>query len=186
MGMLSLKSRLSRLGLRALAAGGFVALLFTTAMSSGANTPRPGSKPLLEGSDVPLQVRSILRRACQDCHSPNTVWPWYAKIPPVSWQIQDDVARGRALLDFSKWNDYSEEERRGVKVAIEGVTEAGLMPPPKYLWLHRDARLSPADLEALRAWVPADPAPPQRVSASPCSRITGSRSSRRSMHARRP
>jgi hypothetical protein len=105
----------------------------------------------------------VLQRACQDCHSANTVWPWYSHIPPISSQIHEDVAKGRAFLDFSKWNDYSDGERRGFTIAIGAAVGGGLMPPPKYLWIHHDARLSTADLRVVQEWVRAtSKARPQR------------------------
>jgi Haem-binding domain len=93
-----------------------------------------------------------LQRACRDCHSDNTVWPWYAGLPPVSWQIHGDVERGRAFMNLSKWSEYSDEQRRGYKLAILAVTQAGVMPPPKYVWMHGSAKLSDAEIEVLRAW----------------------------------
>ena len=112
--------------------------------------------PLFTGSNIPEPVRAVLQRACQDCHSANTVWPWYSHIPPLSSQIHEDVAKGRAFLDFSKWNDYSDGERHGFTIAIGAAVGSSLMPPPKYLWIHRDARLSSADLGLVQAWVQAN------------------------------
>ena len=123
-----------------------------TAVTSRAAAGPAAEKPLLAGSNVPAPVRNILQRACQDCHSANTVWPWYAQIPPISRHIHDDVTKGRAFLDLSKWNDYSESQRRGFMAAIGAAVEGHLMPPPKYAWMHRDARLTSDDLKLLSAW----------------------------------
>jgi len=109
------------------------------------------------GSTVPPQIRSILRRACQDCHSDNTVWPWYAAVPPLSWQIHSDVTRGRAFMNLSKWNEYSDDQRRGFILAIQQATQARIMPPANYVWVHRDSKLSDADLEAIQEWALARP-----------------------------
>ena len=109
-------------------------------------------KSLLAGSSVPVPVRAILQRACGDCHSENTIWPWYAHIPPISLQIHSDVAKGRAFLDLSKWNDYTEGERRGFTVAIRAAIQNHRMPPPKYVWMHPEARLSIDELELVNAW----------------------------------
>lgn len=111
---------------------------------------------LLAGSNVPGSVRAVLQRACQDCHSANTGWPWYANIPPLSFRIHDDVAKGRAFLDFSKWNEYSDGQRRGFTTAIGAAVATGLMPPPEYLWIHRGARLSKTDLAVVQAWALAN------------------------------
>ena len=109
-------------------------------------------KPLLVGSDVPVPVRAILERACQNCHSENTVWPWYAHVPPVSRVIQHDVTKARAFLDLSKWNDYANGQRRGFALAIAAATQNRLMPPQRYVWMHGEARLSSEDLESIKAW----------------------------------
>jgi len=129
-----------------------VALTLTTA-TPGAIGNRPAvNKPFLAGSDVPAPVRAVLDRACRDCHSANTDWPWYASIPPVSWRIHSDVDKARAFLDFSKWNQYSEDERQAFATAIETSTRTKLMPPSEYLWIHRGARLSGAEMQLLQAW----------------------------------
>jgi heme-binding protein len=110
----------------------------------------------LTGSTVPLPVRAILERACQDCHSENTVWPRYSHIAPIGWQIQTDVERGRAFMDLSKWNALTDSERRGFTAVIGAAVQNHLMPPPKYLWLHPKARLSSDELELVRAWALAE------------------------------
>jgi hypothetical protein len=143
-------SRLRR-GLAGLIVLGSVGLTRKTANSEG-GTPAQVERPLLADSGVPGPVRSVLRWACQDCHSANTVWPWYAHVPPVSFQIHDDVARARGFVDFSKWNEYSEGQRRGFTMAIGAAVGSGLMPPPQYLWIHPGAHLSGSELALLQAW----------------------------------
>jgi len=130
----------------------FVALTLTAGKSSGARIPYSTAKPLLAGSNTPEPVISILERACQDCHSGNTVWPWYASIPPVSWQVHQDVSRARAFMDLSKWNSYTEAERKVFLLSIVAATQSHVMPPPRYLWMHRNARLSDTDVESLKSW----------------------------------
>jgi hypothetical protein len=133
-------------------AGASLAIGLATAISNSAGNQTPISKPLLAGTDVPSPVRSILQRKCQDCHSANTTWPWYANIPPFSWQIHRDVARGRAFMDLSKWNDYTDAERQGFMVSIRTAIQNHLMPPSKYLWVHPGARLSAYDAQLISDW----------------------------------
>jgi hypothetical protein len=143
---------------------GFVGLMSAAAIVFALTSATPGStakrtvleKPLMTGSDVPAPVRSILERACQDCHSENTVWPWYSHIPPISWQIHRDVAKGRAFMDLSKWSDYTEIRRLGYTAAIGAATQNHVMPPPMYVRMHREARLSSDELELVRTWVLAE------------------------------
>jgi hypothetical protein len=111
---------------------------------------------LLARSRVPLQARTILERACQDCHSDNTVWPWYAHVPPFSWEIHSDVARGRSLMNLSQWSKYSEGQRRGFALAILADTKARLMPPPAFVRMHGNAKLSDGDLKELKKWAIAE------------------------------
>lgn len=89
-------------------------------------------------------TRSLVKRACFDCHSNETVWPWYSNIAPVSWLIQHDVDEGRSRLNFSEWDRPQHE----AEVAGEMVQE-GEMPPWYYLPLHAKARLSPTEKTAL-------------------------------------
>lgn len=86
------------------------------------------------------ETRALAVRACYDCHSNETRWPWYSHIAPVSWLVQKDVDRGRAVLNFSEWS-RPQPEAHG---AAESVRE-GEMPPRIYLVTHPAARLSPAE-----------------------------------------
>jgi hypothetical protein len=150
--MITQSAAVLRRGFLVLVVVGYVALALTTATKDGATNSAPVEKPLLAGSNVPASVRSILQRACQDCHSENTIWPWYANVPPLSSHIHQDVARGRAFMDLSKWNAYTEGQRRGFMAAIVTSLQDHVMPPPKYVWLHPEARLSDAELNLVKAW----------------------------------
>jgi hypothetical protein len=89
------------------------------------------------------QTRELAVRACFDCHSNETVWPWYSNVAPVSWLVQRDVDEGREELNYSEWNRPQEAEE-----SAETVLE-GSMPPRSYLLTHSEARLTDADLETL-------------------------------------
>ena len=115
--------------------------------------PVDTSNPPVIG-DVPTSpaVKAVLRRACYDCHSNETEWPWYARVAPVSWLIARDVRKGRAELNFSTWNQYTTQQRvKKLKETWEEVT-AGEMPPWFYLPVHREARLSAEDRALLTQW----------------------------------
>lgn len=90
-----------------------------------------------------VETRDLVRRACDDCHSNETTWPWYSNVAPMSWLVQRDVDEGREALNFSEWDRPQEGED-----AAETVRE-GSMPPASYLWTHSDARLTEAELAAL-------------------------------------
>lgn len=108
--------------------------------------------PVEEEVAATAEVRDILRRACYDCHSNETRWPWYGRIAPVKWLVRYDVAEGRRHLNFSTWNQYTpERQAHKMEEVVETLTD-GSMPPPIYLPLHPDARLTPEEIEMLRAW----------------------------------
>jgi mono/diheme cytochrome c family protein len=92
------------------------------------------------------QTRELAARACFDCHSNETHWPWYSNVAPVSWLIQRDVQEGRRRLNFSEWN----QSQRATNEIGEVISE-GEMPPWFYLPLHASARLTPAEKQALVA-----------------------------------
>ena len=110
---------------------------------------------------APANVRAILRRACYDCHSNETLWPWYSHVAPFSWLLARDVRSGREELNFSTWNRIATQKQvKKLKESWEEVAE-GEMPPWFYLGIHRDAVLSAEDRQALRAWaLGAAPEPP--------------------------
>lgn len=116
------------------------------------------SNPPVE-EDIPTspEVKAILKRACYDCHSNETVWPWYSRIAPVSWLLLWDVTEGREELNYSAWNRYSaKEQSKKIHQSWEEVEE-GEMPLWFYLPLHPEAALSDNDRAALREWAKAQP-----------------------------
>ena len=91
------------------------------------------------------ETRELAVRACFDCRSNETVWPWYSNIAPMSWVLQRDVDEGREHLNFSGWQREQEGEE-----AAETVDE-GTMPPGNYLLTHPEARLDDVENAALIA-----------------------------------
>ena len=108
---------------------------------------------LLTGEiDAPARVKEILRRSCYDCHSNETVWPWYSYIAPASWLLEDDVAEGRAELNFSEWRGYDEKKKTKKMKEIWEEVKEGEMPQWYYIIMHSDAALSDADKQIIRDW----------------------------------
>ena len=101
---------------------------------------------------APPEVRAILKRACYDCHSNETVWPWYGRVAPVSWLLERDVREGRREVNFSTFLQYSEKRRQRKWMEIPTQLEKGEMPPWFYTAVHPEARLTEADRQALIAW----------------------------------
>ena len=105
-------------------------------------------------SDYPwksAEAREVAKRACYDCHSNETTWPWYSNIAPISWRLQRHVDEGREVLNFSDWNSVR-RGRRGEENPAEEIGEVvleGEMPPWDYLITHPSARLSEAEKRTL-------------------------------------
>jgi mono/diheme cytochrome c family protein len=89
------------------------------------------------------QTRELFMQTCGDCHSNESVWPWYSNIAPVSWLIQRDVDGGREEFNISEWNRKQEGDE-----AFE-VFKEGEMPLKPYLLMHPEARLSDQETDAL-------------------------------------
>jgi hypothetical protein len=111
--------------------------------------------PVESNVDAPPDVEAILRRACYDCHSNETVWPWYSRVAPVSWLVAHDVHEGRDHVNFSTWNRLSDSDRAHAFEEIGDEIESDGMPLPIYLPLHPEARLTAAEKMAVLAWVRA-------------------------------
>ncbi len=91
------------------------------------------------------RTRELAQRACFDCHSNETKWPWYSHVAPLSWVVQRDVDIGRTVINFSEWpvRDYEIAHEAGTSVI------RGDMPLLKYRWLHPEARLTDDELVEL-------------------------------------
>ena len=102
---------------------------------------------------------AVLDRACRDCHSNRTVWPWYTRIAPVSWFMAAGVSKGRKAVNFSEWAAYSPEQQRMLLAVSCDDATSGKMPGP-YTLLHPETRLSAQDVETICAAArqPATPA----------------------------
>lgn len=157
-------------GLAVMGVIGFIAIQFMPVEKSN---PPVISEPRWDSP----QTRVLAERACYDCHSNQTKWPWYSNVAPVSWVLAHNVKEGRVKLNFSEWGlnngsggeakaaegdeDEEAEEREhveskpgkggeGVEVneIVETVQE-GEMPPQDYVIMHPEAHLTEAELQAL-------------------------------------
>jgi hypothetical protein len=101
---------------------------------------------------VPDSVLTILKRSCYDCHSNNTVYPWYDRIQPVAWWLQYHVNHGKHSLNFSEFSTYTPVRQvHKLKNISQEIKEDG-MPLDSYLWIHKDAILSPEEKELVTHW----------------------------------
>ncbi len=111
--------------------------------------PVPETNPPVQTQlkwDLP-RTQELAVRACMDCHSNETRWPWYSRVAPVSWLVAIDVYRGRRSLNFSEMSAnarFSRETGRVARIILEGE-----MPPIQYLILHPDASLTAQEKQDL-------------------------------------
>jgi hypothetical protein len=97
-------------------------------------------------------VRALIEKSCQNCHSQRTEWPLYSRLPLISWAIEKDVADAREHLDFSRWDQYSNADKRDLLTRMGSEVRSGEMPLSRYVLLHPDARLSSADVQLIYEW----------------------------------
>lgn len=112
------------------------------------------SPPVRSDLAAPPEIKSILRRACYDCHSNETKWPWYSHVAPASWLIRNHVLEGRRRLNFSIWGDYTYDpgtEAQKLSEIAKFVTN-GKMPPWYYTMTHPGARVTRTEREAVARW----------------------------------
>ena len=98
-------------------------------------------------------AKPVLHRACYNCHSNETIWPWYSSVAPASWLVGRDVRGARSHLNFSEWGTYDSGTRSHKLRAIAEEVQGGDMPPWYYSFVHRDSRLSASDRNQILAWV---------------------------------
>jgi hypothetical protein len=101
---------------------------------------------------VAEDVKTILAKACYDCHSNNTRYPWYATLQPVDWWMNKHVTEGKKEINFDEYtNRPARYQYRKMEEVIKQVKE-GEMPLNSYTWTHKDARLTSIEKEKLTGW----------------------------------
>ncbi|MBL7701832.1 MAG: heme-binding domain-containing protein [Ferruginibacter sp.] len=102
---------------------------------------------------VPADVQSILKTSCNDCHSNNTVYPWYAEVQPVAWWLNNHVVDGKKHLNFSEFAAYSLRKQYHKLEETNEMVKEGEMPLNSYLWVHTDASLNKEQKLTVANWV---------------------------------
>lgn len=101
---------------------------------------------------VPDSIQSILKVACNDCHSNNTKYPWYAEIQPVTWWLNNHIVDGKKDLNFSEFAKYRIRKQYVKFEQIIELVKENAMPLASYTWIHKDAILSDRQKEAIIIW----------------------------------
>ena len=130
----------------------------------GSQTVRPAktnpaidqSRTLQSHAAMSPEVAAVLKRGCGDCHSNETVWPWYSDVAPVSWFVIDHVNHGRRHLNFSDWTRYDHQEADDRLGSIAESVKAGTMPMTSYTLLHPEARLTQRERDMIVNWAKAE------------------------------
>ena len=104
---------------------------------------------------VPQDVQSILKTSCYDCHSNNTVYPWYSYIQPVTWWLDDHIKDGKKDLNFSEFASYRIRRQYKKLEEINDLVKKEEMPLVSYLWIHKDVKLNDQQKLILATWVTA-------------------------------
>ena len=133
---------------------GFVVIQFFR--PSFSNPPIVPGQTLEETANVPAEVQMVISRSCNDCHSNKSLYPWYSQVAPMSWFLSNHIADGRHELNFSEWGTYPDKKKAHKLEEICEQLDAGAMPLPSYLWIHRDAVLNADQTRLLCDWANAE------------------------------
>ncbi|MDG3582527.1 heme-binding domain-containing protein [Galbibacter pacificus] len=99
----------------------------------------------MEVNTVPPMVQNKIKVSCYDCHSNNTKYPWYNKVQPVAWFLEDHIEEGKNELNFNEWGDYSDRRKNSKLRSIISQIEDDEMPLDSYTFIHRDAKFSESE-----------------------------------------
>jgi Haem-binding domain len=126
-----------------------IQLFHPAANSAGAAT----ADDITKMYTVPDSVQTILKKACFDCHSDCTVYPWYNRIQPVAWWLDDHIREGKSHVNFSEFGKYPfYRQAKKLKKCAHEIEEGG-MPMDQYLWIHKDAILTAQEKQTIISWL---------------------------------
>jgi hypothetical protein len=111
-----------------------------------------GPNDITKAVEVSADVKNILGKACNDCHSDHTEYPWYTNIQPVGWWMAHHVDEGMHELNFSQFNTYKLRRKLHKLEEVAEQVKEGEMPMDSYTWTHSDAKLTDAEKEILINW----------------------------------
>jgi hypothetical protein len=116
------------------------------------NPPVNEAQTIFTKTQMPPAGAAIFNRACADCHSDKTEWPWYSNVAPVSWFVAGHVNDGRKAMNLSEWGQQDQDwQSRKLRQICDEITDGG-MPLSSYTPMHPHSKLSPDDVKALCDW----------------------------------
>lgn len=101
---------------------------------------------------MPGDVKQIMDKACFDCHSNNTKYPWYAEIQPVAWWLANHVEEGKEHINYSEFTSYGLRKQYHKLEETEEMVKENEMPLDSYTWMHRDAKLTTEERQRITQW----------------------------------
>lgn len=116
------------------------------------NPQEDPAKTIFADATVWQNAPNSIERACMDCHSSRTRWPWYSQVAPVSWLVADDVAEGREHMNFSNWAAYDRMRKAALLEDVCKLVKAHSMPLPIYITMHGEAKLTDQERQEICAW----------------------------------
>ncbi|MBL1213795.1 MAG: heme-binding domain-containing protein [Ignavibacteriae bacterium] len=114
--------------------------------------PEKTNPPVTADLIADENVKLILKTSCYDCHSNETVYPWYSDVVPVSYLLMNHINEGREHLNFSEWENLDSLKKEKMLDEIWEEVEENEMPMSSYLKLHPEAELSAVQKEVMRNW----------------------------------
>lgn len=143
-----MKRILKWIGLGLLA--GFIVIQFFPPEKNLA-APEP-SEDFLMIASPPDELSAIIKNSCYDCHSNQTLYPWYSRVAPVSWYLDNHIQKGKEDLNLSEYGSLGKADKIKVLNDFYEVVEAGTMPLISYSLIHKKARLSEEEKKAIMSW----------------------------------
>lgn len=101
---------------------------------------------------IPENVNQIFKKACNDCHTNNTVYPWYSKVQPIAWWLAEHVNEGKAEFNMNEFATFNLRKQYRRISQVADLVKKGEMPLKSYTIVHRDAILTDEEKQALYDW----------------------------------
>jgi hypothetical protein len=115
----------------------------------------PSANNIAKKYNTSNEVKVILDKACNDCHSNNTKYPWYSNFQPVAWWLDHHVDEGKGEINFDEFLTYPPKKARHKMEEVNEMVKEGEMPLNSYTWVHKDAVLTQAEKLILAEWAVA-------------------------------
>ena len=108
---------------------------------------------IISSYEPPKEIANILKNSCYDCHSNNTIYPWYSKLQPFAWLMEKHIREGKDELNFNEFTSYSIRRQRSKLKSVISQIKKDEMPLDQYTLMHKDAILSEQMKTQLITWV---------------------------------